>query len=257
LLVLIVAHHIEVWLLLASRVCVMRGRREETLGDAGQGVSVLGATIRAWRRHRGMSVTDLAVAAGFDASGRGYISKLEHGHIRRAADVRIERVARALGVSSIDLLIGVLPPLTDEVRIQGETAEEPLDIRGAVEALRRGLASETHLPANSHGFDEASSDLNTKIRGRATVNMTSSLDEDRIAQAVDTLVVRLEVLMFSQLHQILQEQLKPQVIDLLNQTLIARDAPDTSFSRSRAPTGHPPTSVRPRRDAHAKSTLGQ
>ena len=89
------------------------------------------------------------------------------------------------------------------------------------------------------------------------MNMASALEQDRIAQAVDTLVVRLQVLMFSQLHQILQEQLKPQIIDLLNQTLMARDAPDTSFSRSRAPTGHPPTSVRPRRDAQAKSTLGQ
>lgn len=56
-----------------------------------------------------MSVTELAVAAGSGHNGRGYISKIEHQHIRRLGEERLSRIATALHVPSADLLLRRLP----------------------------------------------------------------------------------------------------------------------------------------------------
>ena len=85
----------------------MPGRREEELET---GVSPLGAAVRAWRRYRGLSVTDLALRAGFGESGRGYISKIEHGKIVRIGMKRLAKIADALEISPTELQAYYLPP---------------------------------------------------------------------------------------------------------------------------------------------------
>lgn len=87
----------------------MRGRREEELIFRSPTAQGLGTTIRAWRRQRGMSVTALAVAAGFDKNGRSYISRIEHGHIRQLAEGRLECIAAALHLPIADLILHRLP----------------------------------------------------------------------------------------------------------------------------------------------------
>jgi transcriptional regulator with XRE-family HTH domain len=71
---------------------------------------MLGATIRAWRKHRGLSVTELAARAGFGEQGRAYISKLEHGDITRPTPENLNRVAQALDVNPADLVRHQTPP---------------------------------------------------------------------------------------------------------------------------------------------------
>ncbi len=87
----------------------MRGRREEELVVQPAARNGLGAAIRAWRRFRGMSVTDLAVRAGFGHNGRGYISRIEHSQIRHLGEERLERIAAALQLQRADLLLHRLP----------------------------------------------------------------------------------------------------------------------------------------------------
>ena len=87
----------------------MRGRKEEEIGAIQQPTSQLGVTIRAWRRHWQLSVTDLAVQAGFGEKGRGYISKIEHGQIKHVADNRLDSIATALRLTSTDLLLHRMP----------------------------------------------------------------------------------------------------------------------------------------------------
>lgn len=87
-----------------------RGRKEEELGTDGREVSELGSTIRAWRKCRGLSVTELAVAAGFGETGRSYISQIEHGHIIGIAGKRLQAIALALEISLEVLSEFRLPP---------------------------------------------------------------------------------------------------------------------------------------------------
>jgi transcriptional regulator with XRE-family HTH domain len=87
----------------------MRGRREEDIRTDRQLTNQLGVTIRAWRRHWGLSVTDLAVQAGFGKKGRGYISKIEHNLIKHVGDNRLDSIATALHLTSTDLLQHRMP----------------------------------------------------------------------------------------------------------------------------------------------------
>jgi transcriptional regulator with XRE-family HTH domain len=87
----------------------MRGRREVELTTHSATENGLGKSIRAWRHFLSMSVTDLAVHAGFGKNGRGYISKIEHGQIHHLSDEHLERIAKALNLQSVDLLLHRMP----------------------------------------------------------------------------------------------------------------------------------------------------
>jgi transcriptional regulator with XRE-family HTH domain len=87
----------------------MRGRREEELASHSAAENGLGMAIRAWRRFRGMTVTELAVQAGFGTNGRSYISRIEHGQIRHLGEDRLQRIAAVLALHSSDLLLHRMP----------------------------------------------------------------------------------------------------------------------------------------------------
>lgn len=90
----------------------LRGRREDELSVdvSGCPASQLGATIREWRKYHHLSVTDLAIAAGFGETGRSYISQIEHGHIQQVGGKRLHRIAEALGISDDTLETFIRPP---------------------------------------------------------------------------------------------------------------------------------------------------
>lgn len=81
----------------------VRGRRERELEPYISLEDSLGVTIRAWRHFRGLTVTKLAVRAGFGKNGRGYISKVEHNLIKRLSGEFLAAIAQALDLSPIDL----------------------------------------------------------------------------------------------------------------------------------------------------------
>lgn len=87
----------------------MRGRKEKELVTHLPSESGLGNTIRSWRRFRGLSVTELALRAGFGKNGRGYISKIEHQQIKRLGEEQLVAIARALGLTVADLQQHRLP----------------------------------------------------------------------------------------------------------------------------------------------------
>ncbi len=87
----------------------MRGRREREFEPPVSSEDRLGATIRAWRHFRGLTVTDLAVRAGFGKNGRGYISKIEHNLIKRLGEASLASIAQALDLSQADLQQGRIP----------------------------------------------------------------------------------------------------------------------------------------------------
>jgi transcriptional regulator with XRE-family HTH domain len=93
----------------------MRGRREEELSSHLSTANGLGIAIRAWSRYRGMSVTELAMRAGFGKSGRGYISRLERGQIRHPHEDNLDNIAAALYLSSADLHQHRMPETHREV----------------------------------------------------------------------------------------------------------------------------------------------
>jgi transcriptional regulator with XRE-family HTH domain len=92
----------------------MRGRREEELIAPSPSENGLGITIRAWRHFRGLTVTDLAIQAGFGKNGRGYISRIEHSQIRHLGEERLKRIAAVLQLQSIDLLLHRMPEASEE-----------------------------------------------------------------------------------------------------------------------------------------------
>lgn len=87
-----------------------RGRRDEDLGSDGRPISQLGATIRAWRKYRGLSGTELAVRAGLGETGRSYISQIEHGYIQQVGEQHLLRLASVLDVPADDILAWKSPP---------------------------------------------------------------------------------------------------------------------------------------------------
>lgn len=104
----------------------MRGRRERELEPHVQTEGGLGATIRAWRRYRQMSVTDLALRAGFGSSGRGYISKVEHQQIKRLGEETLGEIARALGLAPDDLRQGIVPTGREKQAASKEVLDEAI-----------------------------------------------------------------------------------------------------------------------------------
>lgn len=87
----------------------MRGRKEKELVPQEPADNGLGTALRAWRRVRGLSVTELAIEAGLGPNGRGYISRIEHGQIRHLGEERLGRIAAALHLERADLLLHRLP----------------------------------------------------------------------------------------------------------------------------------------------------
>ena len=92
----------------------MRGRKEIELEPILEQENQFGATIRAWRRYRGLSVTDLAMAAGFGKNGRGYISKIERNQIKHLGEEQLNRIAKALNVTSATLTLYHVPDEKDK-----------------------------------------------------------------------------------------------------------------------------------------------
>jgi transcriptional regulator with XRE-family HTH domain len=127
-----------------------RGRKEGDIVPPETAAGYLGATIRAWRRFRKLTVTELAVRAGLGETGRAYISKLEHGHIAHVGVTRLNHLAAALRTTPADLLTHQQPEMParadastpDGMRASvvrdavAETLEEHLD-----SVLRSALAS--------------------------------------------------------------------------------------------------------------------
>ncbi len=87
----------------------MRGRKERELELPVSSENSLGATIRAWRHFRGLTVTELAVRAGFGKNGRGYISKIEHHVIKRLSGESLTAIAGALDLSPGNLQQSKMP----------------------------------------------------------------------------------------------------------------------------------------------------
>lgn len=101
----------------------VRGRREKELGLQQPLEVRLGSTIRAWRHYHGLTVTELAVRAGFGKNGRGYISKIEHNQIKRLSEESLVAIAQALDLAQTDLQQGRMP----ETRESQVTSKDVID----------------------------------------------------------------------------------------------------------------------------------
>jgi transcriptional regulator with XRE-family HTH domain len=73
-----------------------------------------------------MSVTDLAIRAGFGNTGRGYISKVEHQQIKSLGEETLGEIARALGLSPSELRQGTLPAAREMPTASKETLDEAI-----------------------------------------------------------------------------------------------------------------------------------
>ncbi len=104
----------------------MRGRRERELEPHFASEESLGATIRAWRHFRRMSVTELAVAAGFGTNGRGYISKIEHQQIKRLGEEQFAAIAQALDLTQVDLQQSRMPETPESWFPDKETLDDAI-----------------------------------------------------------------------------------------------------------------------------------
>ena len=87
-----------------------RGRHEAPIILEDPEKVTLGFALRAWRRSQDLTPTDLAEKAGFGRTGRAYVSKLEHGKIKKPTDLSLRRLTTALGISNETLLTLQLPP---------------------------------------------------------------------------------------------------------------------------------------------------
>lgn len=105
--------------------------------------STIGENIRAARRFRGMSIETLA---GLIGRSKGWLSKVENGHLRLERRSDIHALAEALGVAASDLLGEPMPAIhagrhdADVVRLReallDTSLDDPLDVAARpIEAL--------------------------------------------------------------------------------------------------------------------------
>ena len=107
----------------------LRGRREKPLGSLGQPISSLGYTLRTWRKHLGLSMTELAERAQLGKSGGAHISKIEHGYVKHVRSSTLAALAEGLGGIDVDVLRnGTLP---SGQTYQGQPALDPLSHNGS------------------------------------------------------------------------------------------------------------------------------
>ncbi len=78
--------------------------------DAPRGDELLGAHLRGLRKARGLTLTQLAEAATLS---HPFLSQLERG-LARPSMASLERLARALGTSRVELIAASEPPRTDQ-----------------------------------------------------------------------------------------------------------------------------------------------
>lgn len=71
--------------------------------------TTIGKVVRAWRQHRGLSITELAARAGSPIT-KGYVSQLERDKIRTPGNEKLGQLARALEISVRDIVNRVMPP---------------------------------------------------------------------------------------------------------------------------------------------------
>jgi transcriptional regulator with XRE-family HTH domain len=104
----------------------VRGRRERELEQHWSLEDRLGATIRAWRHFHGLTVTELAIRAGFGKNGRGYISKIEHDQIKRLGEEPLAAIAQALDLPQIDLQRHRMPEVRESQNPDKETLDDAI-----------------------------------------------------------------------------------------------------------------------------------
>jgi transcriptional regulator with XRE-family HTH domain len=68
----------------------------------------LGDVVRAWRAHRGLSVTEFAARTGIP---KAYISELEHRKIATPGKKRMSQLATGLGIDYWSLVQRQMPPM--------------------------------------------------------------------------------------------------------------------------------------------------
>ena len=91
--------------------------------------TTIGEVVRSWRRHHGLTVTELAAQAGPPIT-KGYVSQLERDKIRTPGDTKLAQLARALGVSVRDLVNRRLP--ADLVGKEADLEQPPVRSLGPV-----------------------------------------------------------------------------------------------------------------------------
>jgi transcriptional regulator with XRE-family HTH domain len=125
--------------------------------------------IREWREHCGLSLEELAQAAGMV---KGNLSKIERG-INPYNQIRLELIAKRLGCTPADLLSrppGVAPGL--EAMLQAATPEQRSQINTVAEALLQWRAAPADPIAE---LAETTREITTRTRrGRPAKNKTSA-----------------------------------------------------------------------------------
>lgn len=115
-----------------------RGRRSQPLTRTNPNEIDIGITLRAWKNFRGFSSQDLAVAAGLGKNGRGYVSKIEHGIIKKPTKIFLGRLAQALNIEPETLTNHSLPNLEEVPGVLLiETEIAPMGLAAKVERLER------------------------------------------------------------------------------------------------------------------------
>lgn len=199
-----------------------RGRKELPI-DASRHSTTLGLAVRAWRRYRGLKLTELTIRAGYTDTNRGYISKIEHGLIRHVGDEHLERIANALGIDQKDLLAGIFPPESH--------AHEPQQDPGVNTVLLADKAREAGMRARISqeyaDLDDRSTGTTEKTRQRAGQYPSEAYVDlifQHITEEVNAFVLRL-----------LEDEIRPLLTQLIPAKAGHSTKRDLEYERNRQP----------------------
>jgi len=185
-----------------------RGRKESELEFETSGANALGEAVRTWRRRRGLTVTELAILAGFGPSGRSYVSKVEHGAIRRLGAARLRAIAESLQIRLEDLL-----PRVAESSVA-------IDAWAAIDqALSAQPSSTPQSTPQWGGVSHPPPEFSRLSRELLTGELLSA----NVDPMIDGFLLQLEATCLAQIRRFLQGEVRAR-LNALIQDVLAHDA---------------------------------
>jgi len=210
-----------------------RGRHEAELEFGASGANTLGEAVRTWRHQRGLTVTELAILAGFGPSGRSYISKVEHGAIRRLGAARLRAIAESLQIRLEDLLPRVAA--TDQPGGSSsrhvESSDAQIDAWAAIDQALSAQPSST--PQGDTQWDETPQTPAFSHLPHIRELLTEDLISANVEQMIDGFLLQLEASCQVQIHRFLQENVRAR-LNALIQGVLANVAPDRDVDQPRS-----------------------
>ncbi|MBA3822808.1 MAG: helix-turn-helix domain-containing protein [Ktedonobacterales bacterium] len=202
-----------------------RGRKEIELDAVPPTTHLVGEAVRKWRRQRGLTVTELAIRAGFGRSGRSYISKIEHGAIRQIGEPHLLAILTALQIQRSDLsLLPMSNTATNHPALDATPFSDPWTM---IDQAREGTPSSVPIQRTGHEavLEQVARNSAQRVMHR-DINASNEMMIDIVLQDIEQYCQRY-------MQQLLQQVLRPLLQTLMREASSSHSLDEQTLAQVR------------------------